>query len=98
MADFSDEFGLDSSDEADLLSLEAKPSAGTKRKSDNELKHDPKRARATAEPSQAAVNLARKVLKERFGMNAFRLKQEAAIARLLDGDSAVVVFPTGGSI
>lgn len=31
-----------------------------------------------------------------FGLKAFRLKQEPAIARILGGGSAVVVFPTGG--
>ncbi|KAF2797118.1 RecQ family ATP-dependent DNA helicase [Melanomma pulvis-pyrius CBS 109.77] len=39
--------------------------------------------------------LARRVLKERFGLKDFRLKQELAITRLLDGGSSVVVFPTG---
>lgn len=40
--------------------------------------------------------LANKILTEKFGLNGFRLEQEAAINRLLDGGSAVVVFPTGG--
>ena len=31
-----------------------------------------------------------------FVLKAFRLKQEPAIARILGGGSAVVVFPTGG--
>jgi len=35
-------------------------------------------------------------LKSCFGLQQFRLKQEAAIARLLAGGNAVVVFPTGG--
>ncbi|ORY01114.1 P-loop containing nucleoside triphosphate hydrolase protein [Clohesyomyces aquaticus] len=47
-------------------------------------------------PSSRSVALARKVLKENFQLEAFRLQQEAAISRLLDGQSAVVVFPTGG--
>ncbi|KAF2424911.1 ATP-dependent DNA helicase [Tothia fuscella] len=37
-----------------------------------------------------------KILNERFGIPGFRLEQEAVIARLLHGESAVVVFPTGG--
>jgi hypothetical protein len=44
----------------------------------------------------AASALAVRILKERFGLEKFRLEQEAAISRLLTGESAVVVFPTGG--
>jgi superfamily II DNA helicase RecQ len=40
--------------------------------------------------------LAVRVLKERFGLEKFQLLQHAAISRLLTGESAVVVFPTGG--
>jgi ATP-dependent helicase YprA (DUF1998 family) len=40
--------------------------------------------------------LASKILKDRFALNSFRLEQEGAITRILDGGSAVVVFPTGG--
>ena len=36
------------------------------------------------------------VLKEYFGYDSFRDGQEAVIARLLDGQSAAAVFPTGG--
>jgi len=39
--------------------------------------------------------LAQNTLKTHFGLGGFRLKQEAAIARLLAGGNAVVVFPTG---
>lgn len=42
--------------------------------------------------SSAAVT----ALNARFKLPAFRLKQEAVIARILAGGSAVVVFPTGG--
>jgi len=40
--------------------------------------------------------VARNTLRTCFGLQEFRLKQEAAIARLLAGGNAVVVFPTGG--
>ncbi|KAI5795623.1 P-loop containing nucleoside triphosphate hydrolase protein [Geopyxis carbonaria] len=43
-----------------------------------------------------AAPLAREILKDVWGYPEFRLKQEAAIVRLLSGGSAVVVFPTGG--
>ena len=43
-----------------------------------------------------AAPLARQILQETWGFSSFRLEQEAAIARLISGGSAVVVFPTGG--
>ncbi|MFM7320541.1 MAG: DEAD/DEAH box helicase, partial [Armatimonadota bacterium] len=36
------------------------------------------------------------VLRERFGFDAFRPGQEAVVRALLDGRSALAVFPTGG--
>lgn len=96
MASFDDdEFGLSSSDEAELLNIDTAQSTTSKRKSEDVSVYDPKRARN--EPASAAgTAIANRVLKERFGMTGFRLKQEAAIGRLLDGGSSVVVFPTGG--
>jgi len=91
-----DEFDMDSSDEADLLRPTTSPvlGSGVKRKSE-EPNHSPAK-RLRSEGSPIAISIANKVLKDRFGMGAFRLKQQAAIARLLDGESCVVVFPTGG--
>ena len=40
--------------------------------------------------------IAIKVLNQSFGLDRFRLDQEAVISRLLDGGSAVVIFPTSG--
>ena len=48
------------------------------------------------ENGSTSVELARKILKDTWGFLGFRHKQEQAIARLIDGGSAVVVFPTGG--
>ena len=84
-----DEFGLSSSDEAELLELDSR--AGLKRKSEDGLPAQAKRTRVDS----SALAVASRVLRERFKLEAFRLKQEAAIERLLNGDSAVVVFPTG---
>ncbi|MEM8736841.1 MAG: RecQ family ATP-dependent DNA helicase, partial [Planctomycetota bacterium] len=42
------------------------------------------------------INDASKVLRECFGLTAFREGQEAVISRLLDGKSAAAIFPTGG--
>ena len=49
-------------------------------------------------PSQQApsTTLSRSILKSVWGFPSFRLEQEAAIARLISGGSAVVIFPTGG--
>lgn len=46
--------------------------------------------------SNSSIALAQKILKDTWGFSKFKHKQEQAIARLIDGGSAVVVFPTGG--
>lgn len=43
-----------------------------------------------------AIEIANDVLVNRFNIPSFRLKQQDAISRILNSDSAVVVFPTGG--
>jgi len=99
MASNNDEdFGLSSSDEAELLDIEDKENQrGTKRKSQNDESSLAKRPCGDASTS-AELQVASKVLREHFGLEEFRLKQAAAIERLLKGDSCVVVFPTGLSI
>lgn len=97
-----DDFGLSSSDEAELLNLEPAGIANGKRKNENpEPSHHVKKPRIDLDDedssSPAAIATANAVLRRTFGMNSFRLKQEAAIARILDGGSSVVVFPTGSS-
>ena len=88
-----DEFDF-SSDADDALVDLLDQSPPLKRKADEQLPQSApaKRSKSYPETSQ----LARQVLKETFGLEAFRLKQEQAIARLLDGGSATVVIPTGG--
>jgi superfamily II DNA helicase RecQ len=44
---------------------------------------------------QSRIELARRILKDKFGYPAFRHEQEGAIAKVLQGDSSLVVFPTG---
>ena len=97
-----DEFDWSSGDDAHLAATTTDiTEPGEKRKlNDNlEVELPTKRAksetRTTEEPSPNTT-LANKILKERFGLSGFRLEQEKAITRLLDGGSAVVVFPTGG--
>ncbi|KAF5246150.1 hypothetical protein FANTH_6917 [Fusarium anthophilum] len=41
------------------------------------------------------IQLARKLLADKFGYKEFRHEQEAAISRLLNGENALAVFPTG---
>ncbi|KAL3292148.1 RecQ family ATP-dependent DNA helicase [Colletotrichum asianum] len=91
-----DDFGFDSADEADLLAVADGVPPSAKRAPDDgdDAIEEPasKKHRSGSQTSE----LAQKVLRERFGLNAFRLEQEAAISRIIGGESAVVVFPTGG--
>ena len=48
------------------------------------------------EHGSTSIARARKILKDTWGFSEFKHKQEQAITRLIDGGSAVVVFPTGG--
>jgi hypothetical protein len=100
--DFDDEFGLDEDDE---LALQALANA------DDTDKHGRKHARnesgVTEGPptkvlktsdeivNNVALDVATDVLKNRFKLPGFRLKQSLAISRILNGGSSVVVFPTG---
>ena len=100
--DFDNEFGLDEDDE---IALQALADA------DDTDKHVRKHARnesgVTDGPptkvsktnnehvDNVALNVATDVLKSRFKLPGFRLKQSLAISRILNGGSSVVVFPTG---
>src|SRR5262245_60663382 len=42
------------------------------------------------------IEKAREILRHRFGYDAFRLNQEAAIESILSGHDSVVLMPTGG--
>lgn len=53
-----------------------------------------KRIKETEDAS--AVALAEGILQRTWGFPKFKLKQEAAIAKLISGDSATIFFPTGG--
>ena len=93
-----DEYGFDSADEEALAaSFDATESqaVGTKRKAPPTDEAPPSKKLAT-EKHPTTSPLAVTILKQTFGFSAFRLKQEAAIARLLAGGSTIVVFPTGG--
>ncbi|GKT41307.1 ATP-dependent DNA helicase RecQ [Colletotrichum spaethianum] len=89
-----DDFGFDSADEADLLAVVDNVTPANKRTKHDRSELDEPVSKRQKASSQA--DLAERVLQERFGLKSFRLEQKAAINRLLNGDSAVVVFPTGG--
>lgn len=96
-----DEFGWSSGDEEQFAaSTNVAPDGKRKIANDSaDIESLTKRIRheenTTDTPSASRI-LANNILKGRFGLNGFRLEQERAITRLLDGGSAVVVFPTGG--
>jgi superfamily II DNA helicase RecQ len=88
-----DEFGLSSGDEADMLALaDGFEPRKTKRRSSNDSGRPCKRSAIQSRSYPSALQAFTKNLK----MQAFRLKQEQVILRILDGESAVVVFPIGG--
>lgn len=96
-----DEFGFNSDEEADLLALSAEPTnLHTTRKRDTgdedlpQAKRQALTSTANEEASRAA-SVADQTLHAFFGLPGFRLKQRTVISRILDGGSAVVVFPTG---
>lgn len=97
-----DDFGLSFEDERELAAATADLVTAGKRNFDDHSENamlPAKRPKCGDEPKTAPspnAVLANRILKERFGLIGFRLEQEAAVTRLLDGGSAVVVFPTGG--
>ncbi len=93
-----DEYG--DVDDDDLLLAESNSprfnSLNVKRKQPEDLLNNsaPKKACLSGDPK--ALTLAKGILKKTWGFADFRLKQQSAITRLIQGDSAVVIFPTGG--
>jgi len=95
MVESDDEFGFSSDAEDAMLALAdeaSAPQAKRKRDDAEDEVNTSKRPRVYPTTSE----LARKVLNTNFGLPAFRLKQEAAISRLIAGGNATVIFPTGG--
>ncbi len=93
-----DDFG--DIDDEDLMLAEMSdatlglPDQGLKRSSESEAGSPSKKLKT--ENGSTSIELAQKILKDTWGFSEFKHKQEQAIARLIDGGSAVVVFPTGG--
>jgi RecQ family ATP-dependent DNA helicase len=71
---------------------------GPSHSSDSDQPPSKKRKTDSFDPTaQAAViSMAQAILQKIWGFPSFRLKQEDAIARLITGGNAAVVFPTGG--
>ena len=93
----SDDFG--DIDDEDLLFAESSDLAvpsSTKRTTPADFEDNPDLKKTKLHGSPDAITLAEGILQKIWGFPKFRLKQEAAIARLIEGGSAAVVFPTGG--
>ena len=91
---------FDDVDDEDLMLAETSdatvglPNQDLKRPLDSEDLSPSKKVKM--DNGSASTALARKILKDTWGFAEFRHKQEQAITQLIDGGSAVVVFPTGG--
>lgn len=92
----NDEFGFSSDAEADDEMLALADAAASQPKRKREDADDEVKASKKTRVYPTTSDLARKVLNDSFGLPAFRLKQEAAVSRLIAGGNATVVFPTGG--
>ncbi|KAI1429701.1 P-loop containing nucleoside triphosphate hydrolase protein [Xylaria sp. FL1777] len=81
---------LDDVDADELLLI------GSKRvnQADDSVEHPSKRAKQTSALEQSD-SIARSILKRDFGYDDFRHEQAAAIRAVLQGENALVVFPTG---
>ncbi|KAI6799069.1 ATP-dependent DNA helicase [Hortaea werneckii] len=98
------EYGLCPSDEAELEELAGRlsvPDRPVKRENPEQIAPESKRQRNAHDDYDPAMSaeplaIATQILRQCFGHQCFRLKQALAITRLLQGQSSVVIFPTGG--
>jgi superfamily II DNA helicase RecQ len=97
--DDADKFDLSLEDEAALAAACDKIDASnnsSKRKhaaKNDDIEPPAKKQISNSYPTKSLLGV--KVLNEQFGLDQFRLEQEEVISRILEGGSAVVVFPTG---
>lgn len=90
--DDASDYGSSIGDE-EILKLESEMTM--KRKfSENQQRDEPPVKKLKSD--NTATLIARNILQEIWHFPAFRLAQEAAITRLIHGESAAVIFPTGG--
>ena len=98
--DIDDEFDLDEDDEIELQALADDTDKLERKHARNEsgvIDTPPTKVLKTSDAhvNSVALSVATDVLKTRFKLPGFRLKQALAIDRILSGGSSVVVFPTG---
>ncbi len=97
--DSDDDFGEIDDEELILLTTNAEKTSvagDLKRKNPYTADESVLEKRAKLGNDDPVINLARSILKKTWGFREFRLKQEVAIARLVTGGNAAVIFPTGG--
>ena len=96
----SDEDEFDDVEDDDLLLAESAnlttTTSGTKRSASFDSEHDRQSKKIKYSNDTASVQLAQNILQQTWDFTQFKLMQQQAIARLIEGGSAVVVFPTGG--
>ncbi|KAI1309213.1 ATP-dependent DNA helicase recQ [Xylaria venustula] len=90
MSDYgSDDDLLDDVDPDELLS------AGSKRVNAHDDAENPSKRVKQASTHEQVDSIARSILKRDFGYDGFRHEQAAAIGAVLQGENALVIFPTG---
>ena len=95
----SDDFDTSDINDDDLITAAAHAEAvpgSHKRAPDAEDRMGPISKKLKVESESRSIAVALKVLNELFGLPSFRLQQQDVVSRILDGNSAVVIFPTGG--
>ena len=90
-----DQFGDGEIDDDEFLLAESETTQEKKRPNPFASTGATRKKAKSSEEASSSV-LGRRILKSVWGFASFRLEQEAAIARLISGGSAVVIFPTGG--
>lgn len=101
--EFGDDDLFDDVDADELLQSSQAPVPSNHKRSSNDLNGQgqelsSKRVKTEPDdPVQDAENtaLAERLLKDKFGYDAFRHEQKGAITRVLGGKRALVIFPTG---
>ena len=89
--DDSDEFG--DVDDSDLITAESET---RKRLAVSSASRETPAAKRLKLTEDASYSIPREILSRCWGFPDFRLKQAAAISRLVSGKGAAVIFPTGG--
>ncbi len=97
--DSEDDYGEIDDEALVLLTTRAEESSmagDLKRKNSYTADESVLKKRSKVGDDDPVIGLARNILKKTWGFQGFRLKQEVAIARLITGGNAAVIFPTGG--